>query len=321
MSVASSVKKLRFDGQVAIVTGSARGLGKEYAKLLASRGAKVVVNDFGGERSGESAKNGQLAANETVAEIKRRWSESEAVADFNSVGSEEGAQRLVESTLSRFGRVDILINNAGILRDKSFAKMTIQDWDRVYNVHLRGSFLVSHFCWPHMTKQEYGKIIMTSSTSGLYGNFGQANYSAAKMGLVGLSNTLSIEGARSNIKCNTIVPMASSRMTQDILPDDLAARLRPAYVAPLVGWLCHRDCQDTGTVVEAAGRWFGQYKLQRAHGRYLAEIEDDCNESDHSVEQVAASWNEICGFDERAKRVCSFGVHLDELLKTFEQSK
>lgn len=312
-----STQQLRFDGQTAIVTGAGRGLGRDYALLLASRGANVVVNDFGSDRSGkldESSEPTQLAAEQVVAEIKKKWPNCEALANFESVSSENGSRRLVDSTLKKFGRVDILINNAGILRDKSFGKMSVGDWDQVHAVHSRGSFLVSRACWSHMRAQDYGKIIMTSSTSGLYGNFGQANYAAAKMSIIGLSNTLAIEGRRSNIYCNTIVPMAASRMTHDILPEDLANKLNPAYVAPLVAWLCHKDCLENGSIFEAAGQWFGRYKLQRTKGKYLPGICD----GDDSIERIADNFESISTI-EHAKHVESFGDHLNELLQTFEQ--
>jgi 3-hydroxyacyl-CoA dehydrogenase/3a,7a,12a-trihydroxy-5b-cholest-24-enoyl-CoA hydratase len=315
----SGAKRLRFDGQTAIITGAGRGLGREYALLLASRGANVVVNDFGGDRSGHVAGSGaESPAQQVVDEIKSKWPESDALANTDSVSSVSGSQALVKACIDRFGRVDILINNAGILRDRSFAKMSIADWDEVLGVHLRGSFLVSRECWPHMRQQQYGRIVMTSSTSGLYGNFGQANYSAAKMGLVGLSNTLSIEGAKSGIHCNTIVPMAASRMTEDILGEELASRLNPAYVAPIVAWLCHKQCQETGVLVEAAGQWYGRYKLQRTRGVYLAGVCEP--DTEQSIERIAENWNEISEFDDMAARVDSFQDHLGELMQTFEKN-
>lgn len=317
-----SSNQLRFDGQTAIITGGGRGLGREYALLLASRGANVVVNDLGGDRSGgqpiSSDQQGEpspAAAQSVVGEIIQRWPQCKAIANFESISSVEGSRRLVESALENFGRIDILINNAGILRDKSFAKMSVDDWDQVHGVHLRGSFLVSRACWPHMRKQEYGRIIMTSSTSGIYGNFGQANYSAAKMGLVGLSNTLAIEGRKSNINCNAIVPMAASRMTHDILPEDMAEKLNPRYVAPLVAWLCHKDCQESGSIIEAAGQWFGRYKLHRTRGKYLPGV---CEQDADSIEKIANNFGEIIQVDEHAKHIDSFGDHLNELLATFE---
>lgn len=317
----TEARPLRFDGQTAIVTGAGRGLGKEYALLLASRGANVVVNDYGGDRSNKllaDEKNKESVAQQVVDEINKRWPNVQTHADSNSISSEEGAHRLVESAVMKFGRVDILINNAGILRDVSFAKMTIDDWDQVQQVHLRGSFLVSRSCWPHMKKQDYGRIIMTSSTSGLYGNFGQANYSAAKMGLVGLSNTLAIEGRRSHIHCNAVVPMAASRMTHDILPRDLANKLNPAYVAPIVAWLCHADCHESGLLVEAAGGWFGRYCLQRTSGKSLSNLVGDGGLAEDSVEQVANSWTEITTFGEKATRLESFGDHLNKMMDIIE---
>lgn len=323
---ASSVArdKLRFDGQTAIVTGAGRGIGREYALLLASRGANVVVNDPGHSKSGSTIDgNGEESrvADCVVDEIKK--SKGNALANYEPVNDPSGVDRLVAATLDLFGRVDILINNAGILRDKSFAKMSVDDWDQVIGVHLRGSFLVSRACWPEMQRNKYGRIIMTSSTSGLYGNFGQANYAAAKMALIGLSNTLAIEGARSGIQCNSIVPMAASRMTKDMIPGELAARLQPRYIAPLAGWLCHRDCPDSGGVFEAAGQWFGRHKLTRSRGSYLAAVcaaDGASKTEDESIERVAANWKEISQLDERATQVDSFGEHLSELMQTLERN-
>jgi len=311
--------RLRFDGQTAIVSGAGRGLGREYALLLASRGANVVVNDFGGGRSGEQSSGPeQSVADQVVGEIAAMQGAGRAIASYDSVMEEEGVERLVGATLDSFGRIDILVNNAGILRDKSFAKMTTDDWDQVNSIHLRAAFLLSRACWPQMRKQEYGKIVMTSSTSGLFGNFGQANYAAAKMGLIGLSNTLAVEGKRNNICSNTIVPLAASRMTQDIIPEDFAAHLKPAYVAPLVCWLCHRDCTESGSIFEAAGQWFGRYKLHRARGKYLPGV---CQSAAGSLECIADNWNEISQLDAGATHVGSFTDHLGELLKVFESNK
>lgn len=312
--------KLQFDGQTAIVTGAGRGIGREYALLLASRGANVVVNDPGHSKSGEQSVGGggggeSRAADLVVSEIMTNG-RGNALANYEPVDDPAGVDRLLEATLKQFGRVDILINNAGILRDKSFAKMSLDDWDQVVGVHLRGSFLVSRACWPEMQRNKYGRIIMTSSTSGLYGNFGQANYSAAKMGLIGLSNTLAIEGRKSGINCNSIVPMAASRMTEGLIPDDLAARLKPAYIAPLAAWLCHRDCQESGGVFEAAGQWFGRHKSIRSGGAYLEAMCD----KDKSIEKIAANWDKISRIDERCSKVESFGEHLSELIETFEKN-
>lgn len=318
-SHSSTSGQLRFDGQTAIVTGAGRGLGRQYALLLASRGANVVVNDFGGSRAGErSADEDTQAADQVVATISRLGSHAgEAIADHESVACEGGAKRLVEGALARFGRVDILVNNAGILRDRSFGKLSVEDWDQVQAVHLRGSFLVSRACWPVMQRQAYGRIVMTSSTSGLFGNFGQANYAAAKMALIGLSNTLAIEGAKSNISCNTIVPMAATRMTRDIMPEELSSQLDPAYVAPLVAWLSHQRCPASGQIFEAAGRWFGRYTLLRSAGRYLA----DEGSAEGALERIAAHFEEISSLERGATQVGSFGEHLAELMKTFAESQ
>ncbi|MCL4121699.1 UNVERIFIED_CONTAM: hypothetical protein GTU68_062248, partial [Idotea baltica] len=207
----SSTNKLRFDDQVVIVTGSGGGLGKAYALMFASRGAKVVVNDLGGSSSGEGKDT--RAADIVVNEI--RAAGGTAVANYNSV---EDGEKIVQTALENYGRIDILVNNAGILRDRSFARISDNDWDLVHKVHLRGSFSVTRAAFPHMKKQKFGRIIMTSSVAGIYGNFGQANYSAAKLGLLGLSNTVAIEGDRYNIHCNTIAPMGGTRLTEGILP-------------------------------------------------------------------------------------------------------
>lgn len=237
--MSSSDGKLRYDGRVAVVTGAGAGLGREYALLFAERGAKVVVNDLGGTQSGDGAS--QRAADIVVDEIRKAG--GEAVADYNSVI--DGA-KVIETAIKAFGRVDILVNNAGILRDRSLVKTSEQDWNLVNDVHLKGSFKCTQAAFPYMKKQNYGRIIMTSSNSGIYGNFGQVNYTAAKMGLIGLANTVAIEGARNNVLCNVIVPTAASRMTEGILPDILFNELKPKLIAPVVAYLCHESCEDNG---------------------------------------------------------------------------
>jgi len=279
---------LRFDGRVAIVTGAGGGLGRAYALLLASRGAKVVVNDLGGSTAGEG--QGSRAADLVVEEI--RGAGGQAVPNYDSV--EEG-EKVVQGALDNFGRVDILINNAGILRDKSLLRLSDSDWDLVHRVHLRGAFLTSRAAWPHMKKNKYGRIVMTSSVAGLFGNFGQANYSAAKLGLVGLSNTLALEGARAGIHSNVIVPMAASRLTKDILPPDMLESLGPEHIAPVVAWMCHEQCTDTGLVIEAMGGWAGRHQNWRGKGAALLDRVGD----QVTPEMVASRWEEITSMEEK----------------------
>src|SRR5439155_10487339 len=217
--------RLSFDGRVAIVTGAGAGLGRSHALLLASRGAKVVVNDLGGSAHGGGKSS--AAADAVVAEIKAAG--GQAVANYDSV--EDGA-KIVQCALDSFGAIDIVVNNAGILRDTSFQKLTQEDWDLIYRVHVLGSFRVTHAAWGHMRDKAYGRIIFTASAAGIYGNFGQANYSMAKLGLVGLSNTLALEGQKKNIHVNTIAPIAGSRLTETVMPKELVDALKPEYVSP-----------------------------------------------------------------------------------------
>ncbi|XP_076034051.1 peroxisomal Multifunctional enzyme type 2 isoform X1 [Oratosquilla oratoria] len=277
---------LRFDGKVAIVTGAGGGLGRVYALEFGKRGASVVVNDLGGTAKGEGSDS--RAASKVVEEIRKAG--GTAVPDFNSV---EDGDKVVQTALDNFGRVDIVVNNAGILRDRSFVRTSDTDWDLVHRVHLRGSFMVTRAAFSHMKKQGYGRVIMTTSVAGIYGNFGQANYSAAKLGLLGLSNTLSIEGKKSNINCNTVAPMGGTRLTEGILPPDLFDELKPELIAPLVLYLCHDSCEETGGLFEAAGGWFSKYRWERSQGHVcrgsLSELV--------SPEAVRDNWTKICDFE------------------------
>ncbi|MEV5568827.1 SDR family oxidoreductase [Spirillospora sp. NPDC052269] len=241
--------ELRYDGRVAIVTGAGHGLGRQHALELAARGAKVVVNDLGGDRSGVGASAGP--AQEVVDEITKNG--GEAVASPDNVATPEGAEAIVRTALDTFGKLDIVVNNAGILRDKSFKNMSVEEWDAVIAVHLRGSFLVTKAAWPHLRENGHGRIVNTSSPAGLFGNFGQANYSTAKMGLVGFTKTLAHEGAKYDIKANAIAPVAWTRMTEDLLPADFADRLGVDKVTPLVAYLAHESNPDSGEVYTVGG--------------------------------------------------------------------
>jgi len=240
---------LSFGGRVAIVTGAGHGLGREHALDLAARGAKVVVNDLGGALDGTGASSGP--ARDVAEQIRKDG--GTAVPNGDNVATQPGAEAIVETALSEFGRVDVVVNNAGILRDKSFVKMTTQEFDAVLGVHLRGSFLVTHAAWPHLRTQGYGRVVLTSSPAGLFGSFGQANYASAKMGLVGLAKALALEGAKYDIKINVIAPVAYTRMTADLLPPELAERLGPQFVSPLVCYLAHAECSASGQVYSVAG--------------------------------------------------------------------
>nr|XP_034196444.1 peroxisomal multifunctional enzyme type 2 [Osmia lignaria] len=301
--------ELRFDGRVVIVTGAGAGLGRAYALLFASRGASVVVNDLGGGRDGDGKST--KSANAVVAEIKKNG--GKAVANYDSVL--DGA-KIVKTAIDTFGRLDVVVNNAGILRDKSFAKMSETDWDLVQNVHLKGSFKVAQAAWPYFTKQNYGRVIMTASNSGLYGNFGQANYSSAKMGLVGLANTLAIEGRSKNINTNVIIPTAASRLTEDILPPEFFQQLKPELIAPVVAWLCHEKCTENGSIIESALGWAGKCHVIRSSG---ATLRQDLS-SDVTLEDVEKNWETVTDMSS-AKRYNSIEEVTGQLLTSVEEMK
>ena len=260
--------QIRFDDRVAIVTGAGVGLGRAYALELARRGAKVVVNDLGSARDG-SGKGSRAPADEVVTEIKNLG--GEALANYDTVATVTGGKGIVKSALDAYGRVDILINNAGILQDKSFAKMTPDNWKAVLDVHLNGAYHVTKPAFATMKAQGYGRIIMTTSAAGLYGNFGQTNYAAAKMGLVGLMNTLKLEGLKYNIKVNTIAPIAASRSTKGVLPPDFFEKLRPEFVVPITLYLCSEGCPVTGNIYNAGMGFYNRVAVFSGPGAIVMD--------------------------------------------------
>ncbi len=257
-----------FDNKVAIITGAGGGLGREHALLLASRGAQIVINDLGGTVDG-SGEGTEGPAHTTAKEINDLG--GVAVADTNSVATPEGGEAIVATAVDAFGKVDIVINNAGILRDKAFHNMTPELLNPVLDVHLKGAFYVTRPAWKLMREQNYGRVINTSSNAGILGNFGQTNYGAAKMGLVGFTRVLAVEGARNNIKANAIAPIARTRMTEELL-GPLADKLEPSTVSPIVAWLAHEDCPVTGEIYSAAGGRIARMFVGLTNGYYNPEL-------------------------------------------------
>lgn len=253
---------IKFDGKVAVITGAGGGLGKAYALLLASRGAKVVVNDLGGTFDGSGSD--ATPAQQVVDEIKAAG--GEAVANYDSVAEWDSAQNIINTAINQYGRLDILINNAGILRDKSLLKMELEDYRKIMSVHLDGTFYCTKAAFAIMKDQTYGRIVSTASAAGLYGNFGQTNYGAAKMGIAGMMNCVAQEGARYNIKANTIVPTAGTRLTFTVMPEDVIGKVKPEYVAPVVAWLCSEECTETAKMISAGGGYFSRAAVVEGPG-------------------------------------------------------
>jgi len=276
--------EIRFDDQVAVITGAGGGLGRVYALELARRGAKVVVNDFGGSRDGTGG--AATPADEVVNEIKAGG--GQAVANYDNVATPDGGENIIKTALDAFDTVDILINNAGILRDKSFVKMEPENWQTVVDVHLNGAYHVTRPAVKVMREKGYGRIIMTTSAAGLYGNFGQSNYSAAKMGLVGLMNTLKLEGKKYNIRVNTVAPLAASRLTEDVLPQDLLDKVKPEFVAPIVVYLASGRCKETGFIYNAGVNSFNRAAVVTGPGTTLGD-----GENPPTVEAVMDQFNAI----------------------------
>jgi NAD(P)-dependent dehydrogenase (short-subunit alcohol dehydrogenase family) len=258
---------IRFDNRVAIVTGAGNGLGRAHALLLASRGARVVVNDPGGAVDGRPMSNrggDHTAADKVVAEIEAAG--GQAVPNYDSVADPKSAANIVKTAVDSFGTIDIVVNNAGVLRDKTFHNMTVEDFDFVVKVHFLGTAYVTHAAWPIMRAKAYGRVVVTSSNSGIYGNFGQANYGGAKLAVVGFMNALRLEGQKYNVLVNALAPVAGTRMTESVLTPEMLARLDPAFVSPMVAYLCSEQCQRTGDIWSAGAGYFARIEYREAPG-------------------------------------------------------
>jgi NAD(P)-dependent dehydrogenase (short-subunit alcohol dehydrogenase family) len=271
---------IRFDGKVAIVTGAGGGLGRSHALEFARRGAKLVVNDLGGAMDGSGGSSD--AAEQVVDEITK--SGGEAISNGASVTDDAGVENLVASAMEAYGRIDILVNNAGILRDRTILNMSIEDFEAVLNVHLMGTVKPTKAVWPIMREQNYGRVVVTTSSSGLFGNFGQSNYGAAKLAVVGLMNTVKLEGQKYNIHCNAVSPVAYTRMTSDLFPPEAEMLMTPERVTPAVIYLAGEEA-PTGVIVSAGAGVYAKVEIIEARGAYLGETP--------SAEDIARRWDKI----------------------------
>jgi len=282
------MSRIDFTGRVAIVTGAGGGLGRNHAIELAKRGAKVVVNDLGGSKTG--AGSSSSAADKVVEEI--RGLGGQAVPNYDNVATLVGGENIVRTAIDAFGKLDILINNAGILLDSTFSKMDEKNWDAVVAVHLKGTFCVTKPAFIHMTHQGYGRIVMTSSGSGLFGNFGQTNYASAKMGVVGFANVLKLEGAKYNIKTNVLAPIAGTRLTEDVVPPELFRRMRVDFVTPAVLYMCSEQCQDSGVIINAGLGYFSRSAIMTGEGVILSD-----GNKIPTPEEVMENWSRMTSLE------------------------
>ncbi len=278
---------IKFDDKVVIVTGAGGGLGKCHALEFARRGAKVVVNDLGGSVDGSGGASD--AANAVVEEIKAEG--GEAIANGASVADQSGVQNMVDEVMSKWGRIDVLVNNAGILRDKSFHKISLEEFNAVMDVHFQGSVYTSHAVYPIMREQNFGRIVFTTSSGGLSGNFGQANYGAAKMAMIGLMNCLKIEGQKYNVHSSAVAPVALSRMTENLFPEGIGERFLPEYVTPAVIYLASDDAPN-GAIIGAGAGVFTQFRIFETMGLALG------TEDNMTPENIAAGWSSVADMDD-----------------------
>jgi NAD(P)-dependent dehydrogenase (short-subunit alcohol dehydrogenase family) len=295
--------RLRFDGRVAVITGAGQGIGRTYALGLAARGARVVVNDLGG--AGDGTGGSATVADAVVEEIRR--ARGDAVANHDSVATEEGGRAIIETALDKYGTVDILIANAGILRDRTFLKMPIEDFEEVVQVHLMGTVYVTKAAFPVMKDRGYGRIVLTTSGSGLFGNFGQTNYSAAKLGIVGFANSLRYEGARHGVTVNTIAQLAESRLGAGVFPEEAFAVMGQEFVTSLVLYLCSDSCESSGMVISAGAGHYARAEMVMAPGVRWP------HDADVTPEDIAARWDEITDLA-GAEPVAALGEYAQRVL-------
>jgi NAD(P)-dependent dehydrogenase (short-subunit alcohol dehydrogenase family) len=274
---------IRFDNRVAVVTGAGNGLGRAHALLLASRGAKVVVNDPGGAVDGKGG--GHAAADKVVDEIKKAG--GQAVPNYDSVADAKAAANIVKTAVDSFGTVDIVVNNAGVLRDKTFHNMTVEDFDFVVKVHFLGTAYVTHAAWPILRAKAYGRVVVTSSNSGIYGNFGQSNYGGAKLAVVGFMNALRLEGQKYNIMVNALAPVAGTRMTESLMTPEVLEKLRPEYVSPMVAYLCSEQCQRTGEIWSAGAGYFARIEYREAPGVRIQGRAPTIEDVEGNIDKIA----------------------------------
>jgi NAD(P)-dependent dehydrogenase (short-subunit alcohol dehydrogenase family) len=296
---------ISFEGQVALVTGAGAGLGRAYALDLARRGAKVVVNDLGGDPHGQG--ENRAAAQKVVDEIKAAG--GQATPNFDSVSSYDGGFNMVKTAIDTYGRLDVVICNAGILRDVAFHNMSEEDWDKVFAVHIKGSFTVLRAAWPVFRQQSYGRVVVTTSSSGIWGQFGQANYGAAKTAMLGLMNVLKQEGAKYNVMVNTVAPVAGTRLTQTVMPQEMIDRLKPELVVPAVTYLVSNACTDSGMVIEAGAGNFNRAVIVKSKGLQPGM------DANTDAEWVGANWAKIIdleGAEPQWKTGQSLKAHLAE---------
>ena len=298
---------ISFKDKVAIVTGAGGGLGRCHALQFAERGAKVIVNDLGGSVDGSGGSS--EAADKVVEEIKAMG--GDAISNGSSVTDKAGVKKLVDDAMAAYGRIDILVNNAGVLRDKSFAKVTLDDFEFVVDVHMMGSVYCTKAVWPIMVEQKYGRIVMTSSSSGIFGNFGQSNYGSAKMGVVGLMNTLRIEGQKNNIKVNSLVPVAATRMTENLgMPDAVFDSLKPESVSPAVIFMASEDAPD-GVMISAGAGVFAMAEIVHSEGIALKG-------NDLNADMLAEKWSEASDMT-NSKALRSGAEHTAHIFKKLSE--